>query len=72
MLEKMNNWLPTDFHTFLKNGWYLFWLVMTAMAVVYVWRMRDKSVRYKVIWTLIILAIPFLGIGIWLFIGYRS
>ena len=68
----MNSWLPTDFMTFRRAGWPLLWLVVTAMTVAYIWRMKDKGKTYKVIWTAVVILVPFLGIGIWLLLGYRS
>ncbi|MFK7972620.1 MAG: PLDc N-terminal domain-containing protein [Bacteroidia bacterium] len=67
----MRDLLPTDFNDFLKSGWYLFWIVITAMTIAYIWRMKDKPRSYKIIWTIVVLLVPFLGVGIWLFLGYR-
>jgi hypothetical protein len=55
----------------IKYGFPLLWLVMTAMALSAIWTDRRKSRSQKISWSALVILLPFLGVGIYLFFGYR-
>ena len=63
--------MSEDFWLILKLGFPLLWVVITAMAVGGIWSDDRKTRQQKITWTAVVCLLPFVGVGIWLALGYR-
>ena len=48
------------------------WIVLTIAIMIKIWRNDQTEITTKLLWTLLIVMLPVIGIIIWLFYGQNS
>lgn len=56
----------------VKLAFSLLWLFVTIVVLVSIWREKKDSLATKIIWTLVVLLMPYLGPLLWLVFGKES